>query len=152
MATSGKETDASFFRLIHQLACGPPEGEGADRRTEPRRKFLSSQRIAPRRGREVPDESQFTEVACHDLSRGGFSFFLPHRPGFDLLAVAFDDPPDVIYMAAEVSHYKDVLVYSSGEVRPIRCPTEQDDDEDLDDTTATPMVLVGCRFQGRLHE
>lgn len=151
MTSLGKEADASLFTLIHQLASAAQAEKGAERRTERRRKFLSSQRIAPRRGREVPDESQFVEVPCHDLSRGGFSFFLPRRPDFDLLAVAFGVPPDVIYMAAEVSHCEDVLVSSAGDVRSLRGPAGQTDEEALD-AGATPMVLVGCRFRGRLSK
>ncbi len=152
MAPLGNELDADFFNLIHQLASAAGEDGPAERRHERRRSFLSSQRIAPRRGPGVPDESQFFEVPCHDLSRGGFSFFFPSRPDFDSLAVAFGTPPEVIYMAAEVAHCEDVLVDSSGEVRPVGGPGEQCDQQDLDGRTATPMVMVGCRFNGRLHK
>ena len=152
MTQSGNETDASFFNLVHQMACAAPENKAAERRSEPRRPFLTSQRIAPRHGQGVPDESEFVDVPCHDLSSRGFSFFLTQRPDFRRLAVAFGAPPKVIYMAAEVSHCEDVLVSSSGEVRPIRGPAGQIDRGDLDDPTATPMVLVGCRFRQRLHK
>ncbi|MHC4177117.1 MAG: hypothetical protein ACYSWU_06405 [Planctomycetota bacterium] len=151
MAPVGNELDANFFSMIHQLACGAREDEAAERRTERRRTFLSSQRIAPRHGPGVPDESQFFEVPCHDLSRGGFSFFLPHRPDFDSLAVAFGTPPEVIYMAAEVSHCEDVSVDSCGQVRPVHGPGGETGPEDLDGPAATPMVLVGCRFIRRLQ-
>ena len=152
MAPLGNELDADFFNLIHQLAGAAGEDGPAERRRERRRSFLSSQRIAPRRGPGVPDESQFFEVPCHDLSRGGFSFFFASRPDFDSLAVAFGTPPEVIYMAAEVAHCEDVLVDSSGEVLPARGPGEQFDPQDLDRRTATPMVMVGCRFNERLHK
>ena len=152
MTPPGNETDVDFFNLIHQLARAVPENEAAERRTERRQPFLASQRMAPMAGPDVPDESEFGDVACHDLSSGGFSFFLAHRPDFHRLAVAFGAPPKVIYMAAEVSHCQNVLVSSSGEVRPIRGPAGRVDREDLDDATATPMVLVGCRFSRRLYK
>jgi hypothetical protein len=150
MVPLASQLDADFFNLIHRLTSSAGEDQPTERRSQRRQAFLSSQRIAPRRGPGVPDESQFVEVPCYDLSRGGFSFLLPRRPDFDSLAVAFGTPPEVLYMAAEVSHCGDVLVHSSGEVKPLGVPPSQLDDGDRDDPTAVPMVLVGCRFSGRL--
>ena len=152
MGLPTNESDASVFNLIHQMACAAKEGGAAERRSEQRRTFLSSQRIAPRRGPGVPDESQFAAVPCHDISRHGFSFFLPSRPDFDSLVVSFGTPPEVIYLAADVSHCADVLIDSSGEVQRSEDPAGQIDDEAPGAQTATPMVLVGCRFRKRLHK
>ena len=152
MTIRDSEIDADFYNLIHQRARAAGEDGPAARRRERRRSFLSSQRIAPRRGPGVPDESQFFEVPCHDLSRGGFSFFAPNRPDFDSLAVAVGTPPEGIYKAAQVAHCEDVLGDSFGEVRPVGGPGEQLDQQDLDGRPAMPMVMVGCRFNGRLHK
>ncbi len=150
MAPLSSQLDADFFNLIHRLTRSAGEDQPTERRGQQRQAFLSRQRIAPRRGPDVPDESQFFEVPCYDLSRGGFSFLAPRRPDCDSLAVAFGTPPEVLYMAADVSHCEDVLVYSSGEVKPLGGPPAQLDDRQHDDPTAVPMVLVGCRFSRRL--
>ncbi len=152
MAPLGNEVDAGFYNLVHELTGAMREERAAERRVARRRTFPSGQRIAPLSGPGIPDESQFIDVSCRDLSREGFSFLLSRPPNFESLAVAFGSPPDVIYMAADVLHCRDVLVYGSGEVQPIDDLGWQINDEDLDARSAIRMVSVGCRFSQRLHK
>lgn len=149
------EVDASFYNLVHKLIDADQSEATLERRESPRRPFASTQRIAIRRGDEVPTESDFVEVRCHDLTRQGFSFFLPTQPDFTSLVAALESSPKPIYLAAEVVRCSAVLVYSSGIVERMDHPTDSEDPdvdyESLRGQTATPMVLVGCRFTERLH-
>ena len=146
------EIDVNFYNLIHQQVGSVVSDRISDRRDKRRQPFAAFQRIAVRRGERVPDESEFVPVRCNDLTRNGFSFFLPTQPDFHSLVAAFGNPSEVIYVAAEVSHYSDVLLYSSGVVQPIDDSGADVDDRDPSGGTATPMVLVGCRFTERLHK
>ena len=146
MSSLEAEIDANFYNLVHQLsmaAGGPP----AERRHERRSRFVATQRVAFRRTPGIPDETEFTEVQCHDLTRGGFSFFLPSEPKFQLLVVALGTPPNLIHVSARVTHTEPVLVYESGLVEryPDGCIP--------DGTKSRPVqrrVLVGCTFVERL--
>ena len=152
MPHPASEIDASFYRLIHQLVGSQPEGDPAERRRAERRPFHAVHRIAPRRGPGFPDEGEFIEVQCHDLTRAGFSFFLPNPPDFSSLIVAFHSPCEVIYVAAEVSYSSSVLLHPSGLVEHVHghagggvCPSP-------DSQSPTPTILVGCRFIEQLEK
>ena len=142
--------DAGFYNLIHQIVSVAEERQFSERRVKGRKTFSTTQRIAVRRGPGVPDDGEFIAVRCHDLSCRGFSFFLPNRPSFDSLVAAFGTPPEVIYAAAEVVRCVDVLIESAGEVEHVQDGSEEPAYEDFDGRTATPMVLVGCRFTERI--
>jgi hypothetical protein len=152
MPVSEGKLDAGFFNLIHQLTgtCRPQSP--AERRQRPRHPFPSRQRIAVSRGPGIPDDAEFIEVRCHDLTRQGFSFLFPGRPEFTSLVAALGTPPDMIYVAAEVSHWADVLVDSSGRVEHVGTRTARRKQANLEGQNATPMVLVGCRFSKRLRK
>lgn len=141
------EIDANFFNLIHQLVGTPEEDE---RRSHPRQPFQSVQRIAVRRGPGIPDESEFIEVRCHDLTRAGFSFLLPSQPDFADLVAAFGTPPDVMYVGAHVSRCKDVSVDSSGRVEKQQHRAGHFGHETAVEHIGTSMILVGCKFTERL--
>jgi hypothetical protein len=144
------EVDASFYNLVHQLA-GPTHAAAAvDCRKCKREPFPAVQRIAVRRGRGIPDEREFIEVRCHDLTRQGFSFLLPQQPNFDRLVAALGVAPDVIYAGAEVVRCTDVLVYPPGPGKPAGALSVNLSPTDPNGQTAIPMVLVGCRFTERL--
>ncbi len=146
MALLENEIDANFYNLIHQLSGSLQQDETTDRRGNRRQVFQTMHRIALRRGTDMPDESEFFEVRCHDLTGSGFSFFLPSKPTFDFLVAAFGIPPSVIYLDAKVSHCDDVLVHPSGLIERIEHAGRQD----ANVQAATLMVLVGCRFVRRL--
>lgn len=140
MAVAGNEVDANFFNLIHKALGDQQTRRAAQRRESDRAPFPALQRIAIRQGRGVPDESEFFEVQCHDLTSRGFSFLIPYRPRFKVLVAAFGTAPSVIYLGAAITHCEEVMVYTR---RP---------DDSQDSATATkPMVLVGCQFTERLR-
>lgn len=143
--------DASFYNLIHQIVMSDRGGQYSDRRSGKRQPFSSTQRIALRRGSEFPAESEFVAVECHDLTRNGFSFFLPNEPDFDSLVAAFGSPPEVIYVAARVARCSDVLLDSSGRIEYVENGFQETGARDFRGRTATPMVMVGCEFVERLH-
>jgi len=147
MGSLESEVDATFFSMIHRLAA-TPRPEAAERRDNRRHSFPVTQRIAPREGSQVPDDSEFVDVPCQDLTRAGFSFFLPKRPTFDSLVVALERPEGTIHVAADIVRQADVLLYPSGRIREL--DQKHVGDQDEPDESATPMVVVGCRFTERL--
>ena len=142
--------DAGFYNMIHQMISATEEGQFPERRGRDRKTFSTTQRIAVRRGPGVPDDREFIAVQCHDLSCSGFSFFLPNRPNFDSLVAALGAPPEVIYTAAEVVRCVDVLIEFTGQIEYVQHGSQQPAFEDFRGRTATPMVLVGCRFTERI--
>ena len=144
--------DAELFRLIHRLATSTQKAvAGRERRGSQREPFHSVQRIAPRRRSELPDESEFFEVRCHDLTPNGFSFFVPRRPNFTSLVISFGAASERILVGAEVLHCDKVLLYSSGRVKRVRGQAGHLDSHGPNGDAATLMVLVGCRFTKRLQ-
>ena len=144
------EVDANFFNLIHKLAGSEQQEPAADGGEDRRHPPLSTQRVAPLRGPDMPPESEFDEVQCRDLTRSGFSFLLPTRPDFDSLVAAFGTPPNVIYVSARVTNCEPALVRASGELKRVETETGSAEVVDSDDRAPIPMVLVHCRFIARL--
>lgn len=131
MPLAGSEVDANFFNLIHRVLAEQPKRSPAERRGPERKCYQALARIALRRDANVPPESDFFEVQCHDLTRHGFSFLLPYQPAFQEVAACFGAPPDAIYLAARVAHSAEVLAHDQGRGRP--------------------MFLIGCEFLERLQ-
>jgi hypothetical protein len=152
MPYSASQIDASFYRLIHQLVSAQEEEEPAERRGTVRHTFAATERIAPYRGGRFPDEGEFAEVRCHDLSQTGFAFFLPAPPDFTSLVVAFGTPPELIYAVAEVMHFSRVLLHPSGVVEEVGDPPEGAGARLSHGQAGRPMVLVGCRLVKRLEK
>jgi len=149
MAYFAPTSDREVYELVHQMTNLLPTSKPADRRRDRRHPFSSIQCIAPRRDSELPANSEFVDVQCHDLTRGGFSFLLPSQPDFDRLVVALDSLQGVIHVAAEVRHTADVLVDAFGRVQRVGEHTIDAGYGEHSFQTATPMVLVGCRFTDR---
>ncbi len=109
--------------------------------------FPVIQGVAPRRGDALPDDAEFLSVQCHDLATGGASFLMDAEPDFDTLVMAVGEPPAIAYMAAEIVHRTEVTLFGSTVVkRGGEEPTGKDPAE-----PGRPMVLVGCRFTGRIR-
>ena len=117
MSYSPSEIDANFYRLIHKMVAQDQEEETRERRGATRRPLRSMQRIAPCRGPGLPKEDEFFMARCYDLTRAGFSFLVPSRPDYEALVAALGDPPELIYVAAEVLHCRSVLLHRSGAVQ-----------------------------------
>jgi hypothetical protein len=152
MFGTGSQIDANFYQLIHQFAANKRAESKRNRRSSSRRPFWAEQRVAPVRGAEIPEESAYIRVRCHDLTRSGFSFFLDEPPEFTRLVAAFGDPPDAICVRAEVIHFEHVLVHPMGTVERFEGKASRPGRVAATGQPAVPMVLVGCRFTGRLEE
>lgn len=144
--------DADFYRLVHQLMGDSLREKKLERRGRKRYRFWANQWIAPWDRGAMPSDEAFFEVQCYDLTRGGFSFFLPARPEFDSLVVAFGVPPRMIYLGAEVAHWARVWLHASGEVEKIEEPAAPFTHSGRDGREVRSMVLVGCRFIQRLED
>lgn len=105
-----------------------PRGIDYDRRAKTRREYPYIQQIAPLRGRDLPDESEFAEMKCRDISSRGFSFYSPRRPDYDKIVVAFGAGATRVFLTADVRH-----------VTP----------KDVD---GRKQYLIGCRYTGRISK
>ncbi len=152
MTNLAKTSDPEFYELVHYVAEILPAEESPERRRDQRQSFPSIQRIALRHGAELPADSEFVDVQCYDLTGGGFSFLLPSQPNFDQLVVALESQRGIIHVAAEVRHTADVLVDAFGRVERIGEHAADTGGGEHRIQTATPMVLVGCRFTERTQE
>jgi PAS domain S-box-containing protein len=103
-----------------------PVGIEHDRRARARKSYPYLQRIAPMRGSTMPDDSQFNEWMCYDISSRGFSFLAPNQPDYHKIVVAFGAPPSLVYLTAEVRH---------------ATRYEQN---------GRTQYIVGCRYTGRV--
>ncbi|MEX0866303.1 MAG: GAF domain-containing protein [Pirellulales bacterium] len=101
--------------------------DAVERRSKLRVPFPRMQEIAPIIDGKLPDQSRFLEVRCHDISAGGFSFFLPNKPDFEELVVALGDGGQRKYFSARVLHVQAA---------------------ELD---GRRMKLVGCEYASRLE-
>jgi hypothetical protein len=150
MTAFASDSDANFYRMIHELIARQST-TAADRRSDQRRPFRTVQQIAGWDGRHFPAREAFFDALCHDLTCGGFSFLSPDRPPFKYLVAAFGKPPEQIFIAAEVRHLVPVLVHASGtfeRVEEYAAPAPRS----AGDRPAETMVLVGCRFLRRLSK
>jgi hypothetical protein len=73
-----------------------------ERRTSERCAYPLIQMLAPCHSSRPPDESEFRAVRCHDISRGGLSFFWPAPPDFEYLVVSLRGGTDTISLKARV--------------------------------------------------
>jgi hypothetical protein len=150
MAALSSESDVVFYNLIHQLVGAPPKDCAGEQRQGQRQAFLAKQWIAPGYTHEPPPESAWIEVRCHDLTGGGFSFFLAEPPTFERLLVAFGRPPSLVHVTARVTHCKDVLLYPSGLIEQREGRAAHVRYQAPDGQEGKPMVLVGCKFLRKL--
>ncbi|MGH7138739.1 MAG: PilZ domain-containing protein [Pirellulales bacterium] len=123
--TRPRYEDVAFYKDVHRLITRQLQG---NRRGGDRNRYHCLQRIAPLVGEQVPPLAEFQEVACQDLSPGGFSFVCDDPPEFDNYAVELGKSPVLIYVTARVVHISELR----------RGPRVQ--------------FLVGCRFTGRLQQ
>lgn len=95
------------------------------RRRSPRYAFQTIQRIAPVTPDRKPESRDFVPVRCHDISRGGFSFYYDEKPAFRQLVALVTAGQKCLYLTAEVVHIQKVAGPNGDQ------------------------YLVGCRFTGR---
>ncbi|MEI8375059.1 MAG: hypothetical protein WCJ35_19715 [Planctomycetota bacterium] len=153
MVNSGQETDATFFNLMHHFLAVSHKGEGdvvrdepeAEQRYESRRAFRLIQRIATGYCWEVPPESAWIDVRCHDLTKGGFSFFLDERPTFERLVAKFRSA-EPIFVAARVHYWRPVLVDGWGGIIE---PNTSSVGTISTGRRTESKFLIGCQFLRR---
>lgn len=105
-----------------------PRPNGAEKRSSPRREYNYMQRIAPLIDNHIPGEDEFHNVACCDISAGGFSYYLETPPHYDELVISLGTPPNDRKVIAKV-------------VRIVK--------KDLNGQT---MHQIGCQFIGRMNK
>lgn len=147
MANLSQPNDLKIYKAVHQLL-DSPKMEDHERRGMSRHLFEIQQWIAPYDGSRMPAESDFYPVRCRDLSRSGFSFVTSAKPAFSSLVVILGEPPDLMYVQAEVVQCTklepfglELVETDQGAVSPL----------DISGSTVATMS-VGCRFVGWLGE
>ncbi|NLX95186.1 MAG: hypothetical protein GXY83_03310 [Rhodopirellula sp.] len=148
MFYTGAQIDANFYQMIHQFVA-PSHEEADERRRHERKQSWSTQYIAPWDGCRFPAETDFLELPCNDLTRGGFSFLHSHEPDFNLLVAGFGRKPDLLFVGAEVVRCTPVVVFSSGQVKRLRDEETSIRHFDPSGEPGHPRILVGCRFLRR---
>ena len=134
------------YQVAHEILTSSPI-PGEERRGAPRHPFANRQWIAPYDGSHFPDQSEFSQVRCRDLSRTGFSFVVSEKPDFSSLVVYLGDPPNHIPMAAEVVRSCRVRLLGGGHIEMI---DDEAGDGNSDEVTGQ-TILVGCQFKGRVN-
>jgi len=90
--------DTAVFNAL-AAALNAPDN---DRRGMERYEYPVYQLLAPYDGSRPPDRSEFREVLCNDMSRGGISFFLASPPSFERAVMALGSPTRFIYVVVRV--------------------------------------------------
>jgi hypothetical protein len=150
--SDGSPIGSQAEKLDHQLLGLPKPGGDDERRSCRRRAFFAIQRIAPITGPQMPHETEFFCVESRDLTSHGISLFMPARPTFTSLVIAFDGSPTTEYVAAEVIHCTEVLVYPSGLIEPLADQSDGSARNAARDGPGELMVLVGCRLDRTKNE
>ena len=113
---------------IYQTCDSATRLSGRERRTAERWPFEVVQSIGAYGHWGLPKRSMFVEVRCHDISRGGISFFLRRPPKFRFAVIEIGKPHQVTHLLIQVLHYS-----RFGD------PTDQE------------QYIVGCSFVQRVH-
>jgi PAS domain S-box-containing protein len=98
----------------------------SDRRRRPRRLYPFKQSLAPICEGRIPTARDFTDVQCHDISSGGFSFLSAVPPTSDSFVVILGQPPQLTHVTAQVAHVRRVT------------------------HDGRRMYLIGCNYTGRI--
>lgn len=151
MKTLESRLDAKFYRLVHEMMQGPEMDRRQERRQHPRKAYRAIQRVAPWLGGVFPEEDEFFDVACRDLTPAGFSFLFPTEPDFPQLVAELGQGPEAIYVVAEVLRSEPVLLYPAGHVERRRNASGRARPATRR-RGGTPMFLIGCRFLRRLRK
>jgi hypothetical protein len=157
------EIDAHFYELIHRLLhCdqtdeGPVDLDrplkGFERRVHIRKPFASTHKIASYDGLTLPQAADFTDIQCHDLARGGFSYLSALRPESNSIIAAFGIPPHVTCTEAQVVRVTEVLRFpSTGLLERIDDTNDPVDYRGPNGEIGIPLILLGCQFVRRLRD
>lgn len=108
--------DAALFQALHEAIVAH---DTSDQRSSERHRYEHPLLVAPVDGEEMPDQSQFHHVLCHDLSLQGFAFSsaLPHLAQF--LVVALGRAP-FTFTLAQITR-RDLVKTARGEEFSLGC-------------------------------
>jgi hypothetical protein len=119
--------EADLFQTISELLAEQNAISGDERRGGKRRSYNCIQLLAPYDANQLPQQEDFRQVQCRDLSPRGFSFLAHRQPATDHVVVALGAVPFKFFVAK--------IIHSG--------PSENELSQDY---------LVGCRFVRRLAE
>jgi hypothetical protein len=88
--------DAALFQALHEAIVAH---DSTERRGGERHRYEHPLLIAPMIGEEMPDQSEFHHVMCHDLSLQGFSFSSSQPHELPFLVVALGRAPFTFTLA-----------------------------------------------------
>ena len=128
MAADEYKRDADFFTAMWETLSDEKESNVAhdERRNWTRFPFCSVQLAASLDGDAMPPTEAFETIRCHDISRGGISYFAKHEPESENVVVIVQT--DHVRYCIEGHIVYSRPVYRGGEIQH----------------------LVGCQFTRRM--
>ena len=108
--------DAALFQALHEAI---KSHDSKERRAGERHAYEHPLLVAEMHGDEMPDQSQFHHVLCHDISLQGFSFTSPKEHEAHYLVVALGKAPFTFTLAQVVR--REVESTSRGEEFSLGC-------------------------------
>jgi len=118
-------------RLAEQQGDSTAVGDGLagavnqERRQRPRRAYPYAQKLAFVIGGRKPSPEDFTDVDCHDIASGGFSFHSETPPPSDSVVVALGKGERITHLTGQVAHVTRVV------------------------RDGRRLYLIGCSYTGR---
>jgi PAS domain S-box-containing protein len=82
----------------------PPGEQVTEHRSYPRRSYPYLQSIGVCRSGRLPEQDEFFEVRCRDISPRGFSYVTDVAPDFFEFIVALGSPPSQLFLQSRVVH------------------------------------------------
>ena len=119
------ETDVELLSTIETILSEQAKYAMDERRTDSRRSYDCTQLLAPFDGESLPQQADFRQVQCRELSPSGFSFYTYRQPDSDQVVVALGAVPFKFFIA-EIVHMS------------------------ISSTEGGQDFLVGCQFVNRL--
>lgn len=96
-------TDVGLFTTVQSALSEQRFASEEDRRTGERRRYECTQLLAPYDARTLPQQADFRQVQCHDLSPTGFSFYSYRKPETENVVIALGAIPFKFFVA-EIIH------------------------------------------------
>jgi hypothetical protein len=110
------EESAAFYNYVQEALDSQIQRSGTEKvttskvtekRSTERQNYQCTQLIASFDGQNLPSQSEFHAVLCHDLSPTGFSFWSPKKPNGIELIVALGKVPFIFMQATIVNLQKE---------------------------------------------
>jgi hypothetical protein len=111
--------DAKFYSLVHSVLESERRRDLDERRGGRRHAYRCLQLIAPAHEARMPDQSEFRQVQCVDLSSNGFAYLATEEPPSDRLIVVLGVEPFICLLADVVR--REEVVHEGQRMHRVAC-------------------------------